>query len=55
MYAIRYTLANGIIRTTNPLGDDETADRWRLEMLRDPQVLTADVVPVEPDPLALAA
>jgi hypothetical protein len=55
MYAIRYTLANGQTKTTQPLGDRETADRWRLTLLRDPQIITAIVVPVEPDPLALAA
>jgi hypothetical protein len=55
MYAIRYTLTIGQTRITRPLGDMEAADRWRREMLRDPQILTAVVVPVEPDPLALAA
>jgi hypothetical protein len=55
MFAIRITLVNGIVKVTPPLGDEETADRWRRELLRDPQIANAVVVPVEPDPLALAA
>jgi hypothetical protein len=55
MYAIRYTLVTGIVKVTQALEDMETADRWRLTLLRDPQILTAVLVPVEPDPLALAA
>lgn len=44
MFMIEYTLATGEIRHSQPIGDAETADRWRRLLLQDPCVLEAHVL-----------